>query len=186
MALSRTPDRRREIGSVEDRANFLHRQVTDELLIVAFDRDSMDATDLLQGGGHPVFHIAHERLDGGESQVPCRRAVAAILFDMREEGHDHRRVEVLDRQPRRAGAEPPGREVEQQLEAERVGLAALRAIAPLARHVVAQKAGDERGELGHAALSLTIAFLPPKRYPPSSPASPEDTSTCSGYSAWPR
>lgn len=71
-----------KIGGVEDRANFLHRQMADELLIVAFDRDRMDPADLLQGGGHLVFHITHERLDGGESQVARGSSVPSLLLDM--------------------------------------------------------------------------------------------------------
>jgi hypothetical protein len=129
--------------------------MTDELLIVAFGRDRMNPADLLQSGGHLVLDIAHERLDGGKAQVACGSAVAALLFERGQEGHDHRRVKVFDRQPRRTGAEPFRGEVEQQLEAERVCLAALRAVAPLAGHVVAQEAGDERSELRHAALSPT-------------------------------
>ena len=73
--------------------------MTDELLVMALGRDGMDPADLLQGGGDLVLHITHERLDGGEPQVACGSAVAALLFDMGEEGHDHRRVEVFDRQP---------------------------------------------------------------------------------------
>ena len=71
----------------------------DELLVVALDRDGMDATDLLQGGRHPVLHIAHERLDGGEPQVARGGAIAALLFDVGQEGDDRWRVEVFDRQP---------------------------------------------------------------------------------------
>ncbi len=41
----------RNIGSIEDRANLLHRQMTDELLIVAFDRDRMDPANLLRADG---------------------------------------------------------------------------------------------------------------------------------------
>ena len=58
----------------------------------------MNPADLLQGGGHLVLHIAHERLDGCEPQVTCGSAVAAFLFDMGKEGYDHRRVEIFDHQ----------------------------------------------------------------------------------------
>jgi hypothetical protein len=74
---------------------------------------------------------------------------------MGQEGDNQRCVEVFDRQLRRTGAEASRGEVEQQLEAERICLAALRTITPLTGHVVAQEAGDKRGELRHAALSPT-------------------------------
>ena len=74
---------------------------------------------------------------------------------MAKEGYNHRRVEIFDHQAGWTSAQPCRGEVEQQLEAEGIGLAALRAVAPLARHVVAQEASDERGELCHAALSPT-------------------------------
>ncbi len=74
---------------------------------------------------------------------------------MRQERDDHRRIEILDRKPRRPGSQPFSGEVEQQLEAEGIGLAGLRAVASLIGHVIAQEAGDERSELRHVALSPT-------------------------------
>ena len=42
---------RREVRRIEDRAHLLHDQMTDEDLIVAFGRNGVDLTDLIQGGG---------------------------------------------------------------------------------------------------------------------------------------
>ena len=58
-------------------------------------------------------------------------------------------VELLDVKLGRLCPGAFGGEGEQQLEAVRIGLAAKRAIAPLAGHIVAQKAGDQGSESGH-------------------------------------
>jgi hypothetical protein len=44
-----------------------------------------------------VLYVTHERLDGGEPQVARGSAVAALLFEMGQEGDDQRCVEVFDR-----------------------------------------------------------------------------------------
>ena len=41
----------REVRRIQDRAHLLHRQMTDELLIMPLRRDGADLTDLLQSGG---------------------------------------------------------------------------------------------------------------------------------------
>jgi hypothetical protein len=48
---------RREIGRIQDRAHFLHRQMRDELLIVPLCRDGADLPDLLQGRRDLIFDI---------------------------------------------------------------------------------------------------------------------------------
>ena len=78
-------------------------------------------------------------------------AVPALLLDVLQEVDDERRVELLDRQPGRACPGPRRGELQQKFEADRIGLAGLRTIATLARHVVPQEARDERSERRHAA-----------------------------------
>ena len=48
----------------------------------------MDLTDLLQSGRHPVFDVAHERLDCGQTQIAGGRSVAALVLDVSEEVED--------------------------------------------------------------------------------------------------
>ena len=129
--------------------------MTDELLVMALGRNRMDPADLLKRGGNLVLEIAHERLDGGKPHITGGRAIATILLNVLQEGHDHRCVQVFDGEQRRTRAEPFGCEVEQQLEAERVCLAALRAVTSLSRHIISQEASDERGELRHKPSSPT-------------------------------
>jgi hypothetical protein len=70
----------RQIRRVQDRADFLDRQMWDELLIMPFRRDGADLTDLLQGGGDLVFDITHECFDGGQAQIAGHRAVTAARY----------------------------------------------------------------------------------------------------------
>ena len=137
----------RKVRRIQDRAHLLHRQVTDELLIVTLDGDGVDLTDLLQSGRHLVFDIAHERFDRGKTQIAGGGSIAALALDVTKEVQDQWRIELLDMQLRRLCPDALGGEGEQEPEAVRIGLAAMRAIAPLAGHVVAQEAGD-RAEQG--------------------------------------
>ena len=68
---------------------------------MALCRDGADLTDLLQGGRHLVFDIAHERFDGGEAQIAGDRAVSALPLDMFEKVEDQGGIELLDVQLRR-------------------------------------------------------------------------------------
>lgn len=114
--------------------------------------DSVDLGDLLQGAWVPQLDVAHERLDRGEPQVAGSRTVAAIMFDVMQEREHHLRVDLLKLEQRRTRVQAPSHEDEQQPEAVCVGLAGMRTVAALLRHVLAHEAGDERSDRRHGRL----------------------------------
>jgi hypothetical protein len=75
---------RRDVGCIEDAANFLHREMAYERLIVSFTWDGTNLSHLRQSGGHAEFNIAEEGLDGSEAPITCCCSVAALLLDMKE------------------------------------------------------------------------------------------------------
>ena len=89
-----------------------------------------------------------------------------------EEAEDQGRVELLDLQLRRLCPGAFGGEGKQQTEAVRIGFAAMRAIAALAGHVIAQIAGDQ-GARSVIGRPLRSTLRPRPRYRSSAPVSPE-------------
>src|SRR6266849_148560 len=144
----------REVRRIQDRAHLHHGQVTDKLLIVALDRNGVDLTDLLKSRRHLVFNVAHERLDRSKAQIAGGNTIAALALDVTKEVQDQCRIELFDNKLRRSCPDAPGREGEQEPEAVGVGFAAMRAIAPLSGHVVAQEACDQGGNEGHMASPM--------------------------------
>src|SRR6266481_1176942 len=144
----------REVWRIQDRAHLYHDQVTDKLLIVALDGDGVDLTDLLQSRRHLVFDVAHERLDRGKAQIAGGGSIAALALDVTKKVQDQSRIELFDMELRRPCPNALGREGEQEPEAVGIGLAAMRAIAPLTGHVVAHEAGDQGGKEGHRASPM--------------------------------
>jgi hypothetical protein len=128
--------------------------MTDELLIMALDGDGVDLTDLLQSGRYLVFDVAHERLDRGKAQIAGGGSIAALALDVTKKVQDQSRIELFDMELRRPCPNALGREGEQEPEAVGIGLAAMRTIAPLAGHVVAQEAGDQGGKEGHTVSPM--------------------------------
>src|SRR5216684_1596644 len=123
--------------------------MTDELLIMALDGDGVDLTDLLQSGRHLVFDVAHERLDRGKAQIAGGDTIATLALDVAKKVKDQRRVQLFDKKLRRSCPDALSREGKQEPEAVGIGFTAMRAIAPLSGHVVAQEAGDQRSKEGH-------------------------------------
>ena len=114
----------------------------------------MDLTDLLQSRRHLVFDVAHECLDRGKAQIAGGDTIATLALDVTKEVQDQRRVQLFDNKLRRLCPDALGREGEQEPEAVRIGFTAMRAIAPLSGHVVAQEAGDQGGKEGHMASPM--------------------------------
>src|SRR5712675_1192090 len=139
----------REVRRIQDRAHLHHDQVTDKLLIVALDGDGVDLTDLLQSRRYLVFDVAHERLDRGKAQIAGGDTIATLALDVTKKVKDQRRVQLFDKKLRRSCPDALSREGKQEPEAVGIGFTAMRAIAPLSGHVVAQEAGDQRSKEGH-------------------------------------
>src|SRR5216683_3953883 len=149
IARSRTPRRVVRSGAFRIARTFRHDQVKDKLLIVALDGDGVDLTDLLQSRRHLVFDVAHERLDRGKAQIAGGDTIATLALDVTKKVQDQRRVQLFDKKLRRSCPDALSREGKQEPEAVGISFAAMRAIAPLSGHVVAQEAGDQRSKEGH-------------------------------------
>jgi hypothetical protein len=119
----------------------------------------MDPTRLVDAGRQPVFEIAEERVDRGESGVSCSRRVAAFFLQMLQERQDERRIELFKLDLRGRDREPTGGEANEQSKAVCVSLVGVLTCLALLRQVLAQESAQVRGESVHSA-------------PPASKASP--------------
>ena len=129
-----SPSGSRDSGAFKDRPHLLHRQVRDELLIVALCRYGGDPRPicLLQGCWQLILEVAHECLDGRQAEIARDRTVSSFALDIFEKVEDQRGVELLDVQLRRGCSYALGGKGKQQPEAVGVGLAGVRAVAALA------------------------------------------------------
>ncbi len=85
-----------DIWRVEDGVNFVHAEMPNESLIMAFPWDRMDLPRLCQGGGHAELDIPDKGFDRGESPVARGRAVAALFLDVSEKIENQRGVDLLE------------------------------------------------------------------------------------------
>jgi hypothetical protein len=124
------------VRGVKHCLHLVARQVSHQPLVGLLGGDRQQAADLLEAGGHPVLDEAREGLDGGESRVAGARRVAPRGLEVIEEGEHEGHIEVLERQGRGLGAQPLGREDEEQLEGVGIGIAGMRAGLSLAGKTV--------------------------------------------------
>ena len=96
MARSRIPRRVVVFWRVEDRVNFVHREMPRQPLVMAFTRDGMDLLRLCQRGGHAKFDVPDEGFDGSESPVTGSRAVTTLFLDVTEKVENQRGIDLLD------------------------------------------------------------------------------------------
>jgi hypothetical protein len=92
------------IGSVENRSDLAHREMSDEGLVMAFLRNRVDLARLRQSGWDFELDVAHERLDGRQPRITGGRAIAALLLEMREEIEHQCGIELLEADLRRRRA----------------------------------------------------------------------------------
>ena len=74
-----------EVRSIQDGAHLLHRQMTDELLVMTLGGNGVDLADLLQSSRHPMFNIAHERFDCSKTQIAGGGSITAFMLDVTKE-----------------------------------------------------------------------------------------------------
>src|SRR5208337_2574499 len=84
-----------QVWCVEQSLQLLAREVADQGQVGLLHGDGMDPTRLVDAGRQPVFQIAEERVDRGESGVSCSRRVAAFFLQMLQERQDERRIELF-------------------------------------------------------------------------------------------
>jgi len=80
--------------------------MADELLVAALDRNGIDLSYLRQRRGHMMLDVAHERSDGGQTQIASGGAISPLLLDVPQKVDDERRVELFDREPGRPCRRP--------------------------------------------------------------------------------
>jgi len=60
--------------------------------------DRQNAADLFQCRRYSILHEVHKRLDGGQSNVSRMRSIPAPRFQVFQEVHNQRRIELLQMQ----------------------------------------------------------------------------------------
>jgi len=108
----------------------------------------------------PVFWCKNQILPSMPAAIPPGLDdVAALTFDVVEEGEHQVGVDILDRQITRPSLEPLGGEAHQQSEGMGIGRDRVRAGITLARKMLAQECGQVGSKGGHAASSLNRRSL---------------------------
>jgi hypothetical protein len=79
------PESRCDVRRVKDAANFIHRHMPHQHLIVTFASDGVDLPHLCQGRGDTKLDISEKGLDCRESPVACCRGVAPLFLYVSEE-----------------------------------------------------------------------------------------------------
>jgi len=116
---------------IEDRADLLHREVSDQWVVMAFGGNGPDLPCLLESRRVTVLDVFHERPDGRQACVPRGRAVLALALDVVEEANDDRDIELLERELGGPYAQPLARVFEQEPERLRVAFTSVRTAALL-------------------------------------------------------
>ena len=165
----------RQVRGGEDRANLVHREMAHQFLVVPLGGNGVDLPHLLDHLGNAQLDIPHEGLDRGEPDVAGGCAVAALLLDMGEEVQHQRSIEVLEAELGWPQASTLTGEDQPKSQGMGVAFAGLRTAALRDRHVLAQEAGDQRGNRRCPAPPSRRA-APRRRYRPSAPALPPGTS----------
>ena len=84
----------------------------------------------------------HERLDGGKADVSGTSTVSAVRFQMTQEVHDKRSINLLQIQFGGSNLQAPAGVFKQEFERVRIGVASIRARPPLKRQALLQKSRD--------------------------------------------
>src|SRR5262249_48012648 len=80
-------------------------QVSDQTALRFLCRNSQNPLNLFQSRRYPVLHVMHKGFDGREPDVSGGGAIATRSFQVAQEVHDQRSVEVFQMQLRRRNLE---------------------------------------------------------------------------------
>ena len=86
------------VRGIQDRLHLLSGEVPDKPGVRLFRRDGQNPLDLLQRRRHAIFHVVHERFDGCEPDVSGTSAIATTCFQMVQEVHDERSIQLFQLQ----------------------------------------------------------------------------------------
>jgi hypothetical protein len=139
----------RGIWRVEDRTNFVDREMSHQPLVMAFTRDGMDLLRLCQRGGNAKFDISDEGFDSSEPPVARSRAITTLFLDVREKVENQCGVDLLDADLGGLDSEPLAGKDEQEPKSMSIGLARMSAATLHNRHVFAQKTSYQRSNRRH-------------------------------------
>ena len=114
--------------------------------------------DLIQCAGKPIFHEAHERLDGRQSEVAGPRAVGALGLEMIQECHHQRGIDMLELEIRRRDSEAQAGESEKELERVCIGIAGVLACAAFQGKPFTEKGGDMRRDGIHGVPPSSLLW----------------------------
>jgi len=123
------------IGRVEDGADFLHRKMPNQPLVMAFIGDGVDLPHLRQSGGQAKLHVPDEGFNSGESSVARGGGVAALLLEVGEKIEDQRGIDLFKGDLRGLDPQPLAGKNEQEPKGVGVSLARVRTATLLGRHV---------------------------------------------------
>ncbi len=99
-----------------------------------------------QRGGIAHRCVAPERTDGGETQVPGARGVAALIFEIVEERQNRWRIQIFERQSTRRATRVDLEIVEEQLEGVTVARDRVRAHSSFRDEAALEESLQERWE----------------------------------------
>lgn len=85
------------IWRIKQCPHFFVREVVDQFLIRSFDRDRLDATDLIEATRQPILEEAEEGFDRTEPGITSLGQVMTLRLDVLKEDEDQRRIQLFDR-----------------------------------------------------------------------------------------
>src|ERR1035438_2984769 len=137
------------VRGIQDRLHFLGSEISDKPGVRLFRRDGQNPLDLLQRRRHAIFHVVHERFDSCEADVSGTSAIAATCFQVVQEVHNERSVQLFQLQLRGRQLDAGAGVFEQKPEGMRIGVASVGAGAPLDGQALLEEGGDVWGEKDH-------------------------------------
>ena len=137
------------VRGIQNRLHFLGSEVPDEACVRFLRRNGKNTLNLLQRRGHAIFHVMHERLNGCEPDVSGTSGIPATGFQMVQEVHNKRRVQLLQLQFRGREFDATAGVFEQKPEGMRIRVACVGAGAPFDGQALLEKGRDVRSEKDH-------------------------------------
>src|SRR5262245_35826380 len=141
------PDSR--VGRIQDGLHFWGCQVSDQTALRFLCRNGQNPLNLFQSRRYPVLHVTPKGFDGREPDVSGGGAIATRSFQMAQEVHDQRSIEVFQLELRWRNLEAIAGVLQQQPESIGIGVASVRAGASLNGQTLQKKSRDVRRKRSH-------------------------------------
>src|SRR5882672_6700965 len=105
-------------------------------LVGFLGRNRQDTAALFQKGGDPIFDKTHEGLDGGEPHIAGTRAIAPPSFEMSQEIHHQRSIDLFQRKRRWRHTQALTGKLKEQDETTGIAITSMHAGAALQRETL--------------------------------------------------